>query len=130
MSREIDPHYITPEDVEYLKQRDLLVKEFDLQGYGDPLSEDYPYLVDKRGRWINGEPDFDEDDDDDTEASSPASESEEESDEDEDEEPQDDYDSWKKAELNDEIAKRGLEFTGSTNAERAALLREDDAKSE
>lgn len=42
MSREIDPHNMGPEDVEYVRQRPSLRQEFVMQGLGDPLSKDYP----------------------------------------------------------------------------------------
>lgn len=41
MSREIDPMDLSERDIAYIKQRPMLRREFILQGYGDPLSEDY-----------------------------------------------------------------------------------------
>jgi hypothetical protein len=45
MSREIDPENMTADDVEYVRQRPFLRREFIMQGLGDPLDPDYPGLV-------------------------------------------------------------------------------------
>ena len=45
MSKAIDPHYMSEDDVEYVRQRPNLRREFILQGFGDPLEEDYPGLI-------------------------------------------------------------------------------------
>lgn len=47
MSREIDPHNMTADDVIYVQQRPSLRREFIMQGFGDPLDPDYPGLVEK-----------------------------------------------------------------------------------
>lgn len=41
MSREIDPYNISEDDKTYISQRPGLRQEFILQGFGDPLSDDY-----------------------------------------------------------------------------------------
>lgn len=53
MSKDIDPYRISPDDVLYIQHRPMLRQEFRLQGLGDPLAEDYPYLVDDEGNFIN-----------------------------------------------------------------------------
>lgn len=42
MSKAIDPHYLSEDDIVYIQQRPQLRREFILQGLGDPLDEDYP----------------------------------------------------------------------------------------
>jgi hypothetical protein len=67
MSKYVDPENLSPEDVEYIKQRPPLRQEFILNGFGDPLDPEYPGL--------NFDPSEldDSDDSDDSEATSPAS---------------------------------------------------------
>jgi hypothetical protein len=83
MSREIDPYRITPDDLEYLKQRPLLQQEMELQGFGNPLktellwseeagkkvptlvaNPDYPYHVDADGNPTSENPEDPEEPDD------------------------------------------------------------------
>lgn len=47
MSREIDPENMTQDDVEYVRQRPSLRREFLMQGFGDPLDPDYEGLAEK-----------------------------------------------------------------------------------
>lgn len=54
MSKDIDPNYISPDDLLYIRDRENLRQEFILQGYGDPLDEKYPGLVDDDGNYLNG----------------------------------------------------------------------------
>jgi hypothetical protein len=125
MSRSIDPNALTPLDVEYIRVRPNLRREFLLQGLGDPLEPDYPGLVDEDGNPL--EP---------SEAPSPASEEpdgtepgdgdEKESDGDTEEVPGEDYDSWKNKELKAELEKRGLPVSGNHD-ELVARLQESDS---
>jgi hypothetical protein len=41
MSKYIDPEHMSPEDVIYVRQRPTLLREFDLQGLGDPTKEGF-----------------------------------------------------------------------------------------
>jgi hypothetical protein len=60
MSKNIDPDYMTEDDLAYVRDRPTLQQEFILQGYGDVLAQDadgnytYAGLVDKDGEYING----------------------------------------------------------------------------
>lgn len=83
MSRQIDPYRLDPDDLEYLKQRPLLVQEFVMQGFESPLIVEmvegpngkqisslvvnpaYPHLVDEEGNKIS--PDESEDEPDEPE---------------------------------------------------------------
>lgn len=121
MSRNIDPNALTPTDVEYIRVRPNLRREFLLQGLGDPLEPDYPGLVDEDGNPI--EP---------SEAPSPASDdSESDGDtgddgDDGDDGDAEDYDSWKNKELKAELEKRGLPVSGNHD-ELVARLQESDS---
>lgn len=120
MSREIDPENLTEDDLEYINQRPMLRQEFIMQGYGDPLEGYTPKTI------HGGEPEtpvavYSEPGESGTEpVSEPVGEEETEG---------DDYDSWKKAELEAEVEKRGLDASGN-KADLIAALREDDAEEE
>lgn len=111
MSRDIDPENMTQDDVEYVRQRPTLRREFMLQGYGDPLAEDYAGLVESDG-------DEDEEENEDPEGS------EENGDEDEP------YSEWDYADLKAEVARRELETDDQKKETLVAALEEDDEDNE
>ena len=120
MSRQLDPEALDKDDVAYIKDRPFIRREFEMQGYGDPLSPDYPGLT------------FDPSDSD-SPAPSPADDDDDEDDEDEE---QDDpgYEDWNKDRLKAEIDQRNqgrnedsqIVPESTKNAALAYALREDD----
>lgn len=113
MSKEIDPNDLSKDDVEYIRQRPNLRREFVLQGFGDPLESDYPGL--------NFSPDQEEE------------ETEDEGEDDSSE----DYEDWTKDRLKSEIDRRNADREdddkivpqSNKNAALAFALREDDKDS-
>lgn len=80
MSKEIDPSYLSEDDIVYISQRPSLRREFILQGLGDPLDENYPGRISNQTE--ESEPDTEEPD-----TEEPETEEDEESETGEDEEP-------------------------------------------
>lgn len=124
MSKQVDPDNLSEDDVEYIRQRPTLRREFMLQGLGDPLSDDYPGL---NFTPSTSPEDEDEDDEDD-----------EDEDEDEGGDSEDpDYESWNKDRLKAEIESRNQDRddddkiapASGKNAALAFALREDDKDS-
>lgn len=144
MSKAIDPHYMSEDDVEYVRQRPNLRREFILQGLGDPLDEDYPGLI------SNQDVDEEESDGsgDDSNPDNPdnpdGDDGEEDEDEDEDKEPitLDESEQWepemKNAELATVISRRNegrdpesdwfIQPEGDKKGQMIAALEADDQR--